>query len=246
MVRLAVLAALTVVGCTCGEKPQPPCVDADGDGVDSCSDCDDGNPSRAPGRTEVCDQLDNDCDGTADEGGVCACTPGQAPTACGANGSCERACLSTGQLGECLPPGATMVDTRTDPRHCGQCGATCPAPVNAAARCANGVCGRGPCQPGFFDVDGPATFGCESTCAARQCSLPDGGVLAVHHDPLPEAGGVFHTFSSGGSFGDQVQTNSQFTNFGVFGQGVPQAQNGQVEASGGAYRHLGGFTPVAQ
>ncbi|MFT4626957.1 MAG: deoxyribonuclease-1 [Myxococcota bacterium] len=42
----------------------PGCVDADGDGVDSCSDdCDDADPTRYPGATELCDGVDNDCDG---------------------------------------------------------------------------------------------------------------------------------------------------------------------------------------
>jgi len=37
--------------------------DADGDGFDSCSDCDDTSAVSLPGGTEVCDGLDNDCDG---------------------------------------------------------------------------------------------------------------------------------------------------------------------------------------
>ena len=38
--------------------------DADGDGTTSCAgDCDDGNPSVLPDAPELCDLLDNDCDG---------------------------------------------------------------------------------------------------------------------------------------------------------------------------------------
>jgi len=43
-------------------------VDGDGDFSDACLDCDDGEPAAYPGGTEVCDGLDNDCDGSTDEG----------------------------------------------------------------------------------------------------------------------------------------------------------------------------------
>ncbi len=46
--------------------------DADGDGVDAEArgglDCDDQDPEVAPGLDEVCDRVDNDCDGEVDEG----------------------------------------------------------------------------------------------------------------------------------------------------------------------------------
>ena len=53
--------------------------DADSDGVDACwgddglagtgdEDCDDADPAVLPGATEVCDGVDDDCDGTADDG----------------------------------------------------------------------------------------------------------------------------------------------------------------------------------
>lgn len=54
--------------------------DGDFDGADRCTttdpfnpdglvaDCDDANPNRAPQLAEICDDIDNDCDGTADDG----------------------------------------------------------------------------------------------------------------------------------------------------------------------------------
>jgi hypothetical protein len=69
------------------------CSDADGDGykvgVGTCGtlDCDDTNAAIHPGATEVCNGVDDDCDGNVDEG-----IP-STPTTCG-NGTCAR----TGQL----------------------------------------------------------------------------------------------------------------------------------------------------
>lgn len=214
--------------------PDAGCADLDGDGVDSCSDCDDTDPHRAPGLTEVCDGKDNDCDGTVDEL-VCSCT---APAACGVDGACQQQCTDGGVLGACLPPDAGSVELQNDPSNCGQCGLACPAPAHADARCAQSACGRGPCEAGFFDLDGPATFGCEATCAGRDCTLGDGGTVHVNNDPMPERSGVFHSLSAGASFADKVQTNPGFTNVGVVGQGVP-LENGA--AANGQYRHVGGF-----
>jgi hypothetical protein len=57
--------------CTCGH-----CVDNDGDGYyvydpvwcPAGNDCDDTNPNVYPGAPELCDGIDNDCDGVIDEG----------------------------------------------------------------------------------------------------------------------------------------------------------------------------------
>ncbi len=45
--------------------------DVDGDGVSTCeNDCDDTNANRFPNNVEVCDDIDNDCNGSVDDDAV--------------------------------------------------------------------------------------------------------------------------------------------------------------------------------
>ncbi len=93
-------------------------VDADNDGFgtattteDACTrpvgfsdnddDCDDAEPTVSPASTEVCDSVDNDCDGDTDSG-VCAGLP------CCWNDICEGICGTalTGTTGRCEAPEA--------------------------------------------------------------------------------------------------------------------------------------------
>ena len=66
MRTLALFASLILMGCDPKDDDVP--IDADGDGHAVPADCDDSNPSIHPAATEICDGLDNNCDGSIDEG----------------------------------------------------------------------------------------------------------------------------------------------------------------------------------
>lgn len=242
--------ALAICACTGTPPAQPPktCVDRDRDGADDCSDCDDADPARAPGQPEVCgDGKDNNCDGSVDEGcamsdaGPAQCSPGETRPCGAAGSSCVTTCRADRTMGPCQQPGGPVA-TDTDPKNCGACGNACPTPAHAAALCAKGKCGRGPCQAGFFDLDGAKTLGCEASCAGKTCTLGDGTTVTVTNVPLPETGAVFQDFASGSSFGRFIQTNAGHTNIGVLGQS-PGA-GGAVEQKDEKHRHIGGLTAL--
>ena len=65
--RLLMLApAVLLVACDRTSKADDPPVDADGDGFNSDEDCDDSDPAVNPAAQEVCNGVDDDCDGDAD------------------------------------------------------------------------------------------------------------------------------------------------------------------------------------
>ena len=74
-------------------------VDADGDGYTSDVDCNDSDPNVHPGTVEICDGIDNDCNGQVDDG-ISA-----TPTSCGVG-----ACVASGTL-SCV--NGQMVDSCT-------------------------------------------------------------------------------------------------------------------------------------
>jgi hypothetical protein len=78
--------------------------------TDTSDDCNDAEPLAWNGATEVCDSVDNDCDGTVDPG--CPCLSGQTQL-CGTDeGTCTsgmQTCSALGQWGACLTSSNTPV-----------------------------------------------------------------------------------------------------------------------------------------
>ncbi len=110
-------------------------LDRDNDGVTpAAGDCDDGDPGVFPGAAEVCDGIDNDCSGSADDGaadatcssfdstcavgrcltgGVCGAVGANAGATCRAStGSCDAAEVCDGVSTQCpadtVEPGGTI------------------------------------------------------------------------------------------------------------------------------------------
>lgn len=113
-------------------------LDGDGDGqpprVCGGTDCDDSDGLTFTGAVELCDGIDNSCDGLVD-------VP-LAENACGENQACEVGrCECTGDLTMCF---GRCVDTDKDALNCGGCGAPC----GANETCAGGTC---ECGEGFTD-----------------------------------------------------------------------------------------------
>ncbi len=96
-------ACMNTAGCNAGLMQCFGLTDADGDGWPSGSDCNDNNAAIHPGAAEVCDTLDNDCDGAVDEGNVCnPCPDDDADGFTTCDGDCDDSNLN-------IDPGAVEV-----------------------------------------------------------------------------------------------------------------------------------------
>jgi len=93
-----------------------PFVDSDGDGYGAGEDCMDMNPSVNPGASELCDGLDNDCDGSVDDNCIePPCTDGDSRACGNSTGECwagSQTCQN-GTWGACegfIGPGMEACD----------------------------------------------------------------------------------------------------------------------------------------
>ena len=138
---------------------------------------------------ERCNAIDDNCDGTVDDGNP------EGGASCGTNtGECTAGTLRcaggglscTGAVGpqldvcnmrddDCDGVADQTFNTMTDPNNCGMCGRQCTLP-NAISGCSAGACTFVACRAGFVNADGNTMNGCEYMCTpsgAETCNAAD-------------------------------------------------------------------------
>ncbi len=143
------------------------CSDVDGDtyfstaGCGTAVDCNDTDAAVRPGATEVCDGVDNDCDGLVDEGfnlntdlsncGACGntCAFPNANASC-VNGQCQIGSCNTG-FADCdgIATNGCETNLLSDVNNCGTCGQSAVDGLQCTTDvCINGVISHPPLPAG--------------------------------------------------------------------------------------------------
>ncbi|MBN8613880.1 MAG: hypothetical protein J0L92_25005 [Deltaproteobacteria bacterium] len=106
--------------------------------VASNDDCDDGNSTRFPGSPEICNNVDDDCNGTVDGAAAnSACVVSNGTGVCRTGGVCDiGSCAPSFDDCDAVVANGCETDTRTTADHCGGCGLSCPA----ADTCGGSAC----------------------------------------------------------------------------------------------------------
>jgi hypothetical protein len=126
-------AAITPTRCDSSSE-DPQCKDADGDGAVAALDCDDANATIYPGAVELCDGVDNNCNGVVDDN-ASANMP-QAMGVCRNGQLLVQSCLKGYNDCDGLAANGCETDIMSDDENCGSCGNIC----SATESCGLGFC----------------------------------------------------------------------------------------------------------
>ena len=144
-------------------------------------------PIWPPASTDLCDGVDNNCDGQVDEGFVGKpCDPfGVSGGACksgseacvGGNVVCQGAVGPKPETcnnidDDCDGTVDNGFDKQSDPRYCGNC-TPCKLP-HAIAACVTGTCQIAVCEQGYVDANKNPADGCEYKCTPTGVEICDG------------------------------------------------------------------------
>jgi len=128
------VSAATVMDKCAANSSAPECLDADNDGVKANLDCNDHNPKIYPGAIELCDGIDNNCNGEIDENASVTLANGIGTCVTGivAVQSCNK------HFADCDkdPKNGCETDLYNDNENCGACNRAC----SGDEMCALGSC----------------------------------------------------------------------------------------------------------
>jgi hypothetical protein len=183
------IAGLTgCVGDSCTGTVPCQVVDNDGDGVNSCDDCNDSDPAVSPAKPEVCDEADNNCNGEIDEGGVC-CLDADGDNVCDGADNCPAVANSD--------QGDADMDGKGD--YCDNCPVTeNPDQIDSDGDGLGDPCDVCPYDAGN-DADSDGVCGDVDMCAGT--ALPEGVPtvkLGVNRFADTNGDGIFDTTSPNG------------------------------------------------
>lgn len=147
--------------------------DKDGDAPRICGgyDCNDDDPRTHAGAAEMCDRLDNDCDGQVDEE--------QGAALCADSSSCvDGECRCSPALTSCSDEDR-CVDLQTSAEHCGRCDVQCASGQvceqgNCACQAGQVLC-AGACRSSdWFESNPDHCGGCGQTCEGQGAACMQG------------------------------------------------------------------------
>ncbi|MDI7269062.1 MAG: putative metal-binding motif-containing protein, partial [Myxococcota bacterium] len=147
-------------------------------------DCNDASAAINPGAAETCNNVDDNCNGSTDEGFACrigaveGCTVAVPTKTCNGSRTCSSACA----WGSCVVPetGANIETCNNIDDDCDGTVDDPPSPpnvlcaprTNATMGCSAGICVIASCTAGWADANGVVTDGCEC-----QIESPEAGEL---------------------------------------------------------------------